>query len=1013
MTGVASTAAGVLASLIANGLSRAGSLSFQKLRRLRRIDAAFKSKKLLHGPLRKAVSDFEIVIGSYHGELTENLFDFLREFESSGLIVTITEEILLGYESEQSALAFQALYQQYFKGADSDGRELYNKIRSSFEITFMELKNDDVMVPALRALHSTITARLDSIAESYRANSQQLERINFNAVDDKDLLARISRGIKSKFYSLKIETTKGVRSVEISRLYVPARLLPRDHVIHTGRPNFSYRMKASYESTEDHASTLALFPLSYDEKGIQYKDFKTSFRKAVILGDPGGGKSTLCRALCYELARKSVAAATQSSKISAQTLVQDHKIPLFIELRKFEGARTQESQLDIFEYIRRELKNLIGGDDDNIANCLRYLLLHGRSILFFDGLDEILETSRRQEYVDLVSTFSDQYPQCPVLVTSRIVGYEDAPLPGDFETLLLDKLDNADIETYVEKFMRQVLSIGSEEAKVQRDEFVRQTRQHGGDLRRNPLLLGLMVWLFYAQGNVPENLPEIYKECAILMFEKWDEKRGIKTDIPDDFDLLGLFSYLAHEIYGNAELSEGVTGEWLLEISRKFFESQYEDRPRALAAAKAVRRFIVGRAWVMSEVGDNVFRFTHRTFLEYFVARKIYEECDTVAQLLRRIRPFIVRRQRDVVSHLALQLMTFRNHRKTEEALEELGALITPKRRSRQREACLDFAAQALSYLPAGESKIREIVTEICTETLNLESGRLRRDGYVPIVKCTRVVRSRRQVANDAISRSLASVVVSNDDDARRAAVYAISVGLTGMQIFSPQEIELMSETNEAICFGPRRLIKKYVIGQSRSNKEMARMSWDWYPEERWRVISKFGLGIFVGRAPFNSSDILTTLESMLLQVGKKMYWFSDFLTPGDREKEVEVIGRYIIDRAPVSIDRTWIRKAQSVEWDRELLSLRLAEVVTDRELFRSTLAIVMLIADIHESMKGWKGGRRERKATLNKAIIEDSQMFQSLLSAMDRLEPRVRHKEFAFADAWMGGAPLCEIATQ
>ena len=102
------------------------------------------------------------------------------------------------------------------------------------------------------------------------------------------------------------------------------------------------------------------------------------------------------------------------------------------------------------------------------------------------------------------------------------------------------------------------------------------------------------------------------------MFEKWDQRRDIFVDIPTDFDLLDVFAYLASEIFGSAETEDGVSREWLITTLRSFFERWYLERPKAIKVARSLVDFVTGRAWVMCEIGPNVFKFTHRTFLEYF-----------------------------------------------------------------------------------------------------------------------------------------------------------------------------------------------------------------------------------------------------------------------------------------------------------------------------------------------------------------------------------------------------------
>jgi hypothetical protein len=123
------------------------------------------------------------------------------------------------------------------------------------------------------------------------------------------------------------------------------------------------------------------------------------------------------------------------------------------------------------------------------------------------------------------------------------------------------------------------------------------------------------------------------------MFEKWDENRGIQPNIPRDFDLIDLFSVLAAKIYGDAELESGVSTEWLLSELTTYFAIQYIERSKAFIAAKTVLEFITGRAWVMSDVGSDVYSFTHRTFLEFFYARQLEQGCETVRGLYQTAAP--------------------------------------------------------------------------------------------------------------------------------------------------------------------------------------------------------------------------------------------------------------------------------------------------------------------------------------------------------------------------------------
>ena len=79
-----------------------------------------------------------------------------------------------------------------------------------------------------------------------------------------------------------------------------------------------------------------------------------------------------------------------------------------------------------------------------------FLLLNGRAIVIFDGLDELLETNYRQEISADIESFCALYPSVPVLVTSRKVGYDQAPLnPEQFEKFHLAPFNTQQVETYV------------------------------------------------------------------------------------------------------------------------------------------------------------------------------------------------------------------------------------------------------------------------------------------------------------------------------------------------------------------------------------------------------------------------------------------------------------------------------------------------------------------------------------------------------------------------------------
>ena len=299
-----------------------------------------------------------------------------------------------------------------------------------------------------------------------------------------------------------------------------------------------------------------------------------------------------------------------------------------------------------------------------------------------------------------IERFSVLYASCPVLVTSRIVGYEDAPLSDDFETFQLARFDRQEVSKFAEKLIKVIARKTKDEGAKQAKEFVKQTEHVASDLRENPLMLGLMVYLFVNRGEVPAYRPEIYKECALLMFEKWDQNRNIIFDRPRDFDLLDLFSFLAREIFGNSERENGVILDWLRQKTRLFFQEYYVERPRAVQTAAALVDFVTGRAWVMCDVGPKIYKFTHRTFLEFFVARELISQSVGVPDLIKdRLLSHVKRSEWEVMSHLALHMAVYRDGGKMRQAADTLFHIVTNAEVQDEEQAVLcNFTACALEY---------------------------------------------------------------------------------------------------------------------------------------------------------------------------------------------------------------------------------------------------------------------------------------------------------------------------
>ncbi len=284
-------------------------------------------------------------------------------------------------------------------------------------------------------------------------------------------------------------------------------------------------------------------------------------------------------------------------------------------------------------------------------------------------------------------------------------------------------------------------------------------------------MLGLMAWIFAIRGDVPNNRPEIYRECATLMFERWDQNRGIIVAIPTDFELIDLFAYLASEIFGRPDLEEGVHRDWLHGRIKRYFLEWYEDRSKAAGASNALIEFVVGRAWILSEVGQDLFKFTHRTFLEYFYARHINSQYDTPYQLVSSLKRYIQNGQRDVICHLSLQIFNYRETRRNRLIIKELiNPSNLPPRNLGRSANWLVFVASALQYLVSSESQFREVATFVVDQAIAIS---LTGETYAlaAVRRLIRNCRARDAIVADALTKRLS---IGRDDASVRDIFLAL-----------------------------------------------------------------------------------------------------------------------------------------------------------------------------------------------------------------------------------------------
>ena len=430
--------------------------------------------------------------------------------------------------------------------------------------------------------------------------------------------------------------------------------------------------------------------------------------RAVVLGDPGGGKTTLSRKIAYNLATVDAPGLTRGT---------EPLVPVIVTIREFESA-FQRKPVSVVEYISDFLRTTY--QVDLSVSSIEWLALTGRLYMIFDGLDELLDTTRRRTIVDIVVAFGAAYPSVRILVTSRRVGYLEAPLPHNvYEIVTLGAFGQQQVRAYVTKWF----SLDSQTSKYRQAELARNFLRESADvhdLRTNPLMLALMCTIYRTESYIPRNRPDVYEKCSRMLFDRWDRHRGLRKSFEFEAHVEPALMHLAYFIYRNQALHGGVAERALVRETADYLKKwQYGDRTKAVFAAEEFVRFCRGRAWVFTDVGlsgndDRMYQFTHRTFLEYFTGSHLARVAPSIERLVHFLVPRIQIGEWDVVAQLAIQIKTKQIHAGADTAGRSLlGYVVRADDDLRFRINVAAFLVRSMSFLITSPTVTRSIANSL------------------------------------------------------------------------------------------------------------------------------------------------------------------------------------------------------------------------------------------------------------------------------------------------------------
>ncbi|MDB9307413.1 HEAT repeat domain-containing protein, partial [Aphanizomenon sp. CS-733/32] len=423
----------------------------------------------------------------------------------------------------------------------------------------------------------------------------------------KNIIKSFLEEIESSFQNIKL--FHSTEPITIKDQYIPIQVTLERKYNHTIETTWSY--------SESEEESKRAYALKHSEESkptqVDWQEAKQKHQRLMVLADPGMGKTTLLKSEAYLTAQT----ALQGLENNSQNL-EDLVIPIFLRLSEIADT-TQDGTAKVSDAILKLLASKYENHFPQIESFLTDKLKAGKYLLLLDALDEVPKESRNN-LSEKLNSFLRNY-NCPIIFTSRIVGYSGAFLGGAKDVEIVP-FNEPQINQYIVTWFKIAAEYINDDS-ISAAALIRelQTKPQIRGLVQNPLLLSLICSLYQEKGiNLPARRCEVYEQAVKFMLTKWrkthnpeveDAWINVKIELLEE--LAYQFSCNNQEIFTMRELRKAIDSY----LKKDDIPSDFNNITSSPLITELSEQD--GILQKLHENGDQHL-FLHRTFQEYFTA---------------------------------------------------------------------------------------------------------------------------------------------------------------------------------------------------------------------------------------------------------------------------------------------------------------------------------------------------------------------------------------------------------
>lgn len=306
-------------------------------------------------------------------------------------------------------------------------------------------------------------------------------------------------------------------------------------------------LKTSYSGQEDSIQMGDVINEMRSRERIPLTDLLSTNRQLLIVGEPGGGKTTFMKLIAGVLVRDSLGLDKPGrERYLGLPLDKPAPVPVLFRLAAFADAlkknTTDVKSGESWRKLITIMENIYGKTN---AGLLIDRLDKGECALLLDGFDEVADQYVRDLIVDVVNSVLKHWGDNMIIISSRPFGYHDIAGIDTITRVDIDSFGKIEILEFLKRWSQGLFQPGD---GIRGDKYLSELQEAIIDsapirkLARNPVMLTCLCVVHWNERALPQGKADLLAAVLRWLLNAREENR--KREVTQLFLLRSVLSPL-------------------------------------------------------------------------------------------------------------------------------------------------------------------------------------------------------------------------------------------------------------------------------------------------------------------------------------------------------------------------------------------------------------------------------------------------------------------------------------